>query len=580
MYFMFEAFHRRPLESRALAYTRITFAVVFTILFFVYCGYLINQVSLSDEKSTTMMLTSLPSRQIKFDNPLLRLSTEHIKDEYEMPHVEVCAQNTTLTFVRCDLMYMNWSTISTPDCYKYIRFGTFLPTDVSRCYLFESNGTIHYGVKDPSLYAADATQIRRVDIYWKIDSIQNITAASVGIPAITMMLYDIRFSRWNEMSANMIPQQAIFENEMAQGNYRSTSTQNYTSTIFFTPSKYRAIRPGDAGSLMGFAPQYVDIYTITATQLDWPIHIADNPDIQNGVYQGLFSVQLAKTTYEVQTEQRQHTLLSAIALVGGAYGVIITMYTLMFGMVRHSPWGAAHQIPLNMIRIYDTIHGSRAASGKAQSNGDQENRRTMTWKHYLFRRSFFIPRASSSLSTASAAAPQARNAGGGGSSGSKRTDDAGGEGGRLSQDPATIMLTTEHLHPLKMAHQQGGGGGGSSSSSSSSSSTPIVCNTADKSDGHALTMDRLNHLQNLCERLIDEQEKNNRRVAQFEDRLFEIQEVLRQYYINMDYLDCVRDMRRRRPQSSWNGHGRTRMSNSSLGGWLLAGDEEHYQQQA
>lgn len=127
---------------------------------------------------------------------------------YEVPHVEICGQSTTLTFVRCDVMYMNWTTISLPSCYDHIRFGDNSTGSASQCYLFEVNGTLHYGVEENP--ALDSPEIRRVDFYWLINNLTSITKASVGIPSITIMLYDPRFSRWDPKAVDhMIPQEVI-----------------------------------------------------------------------------------------------------------------------------------------------------------------------------------------------------------------------------------------------------------------------------------------------------------------------------------------------------------------------------------
>lgn len=77
--------------------------------------------------------------------------------------------------------------------------------------------------------------------------------------------------------------------------------QNWTTAIFFTPTVYRAIRPNDVASLLGFVsnasaqeqavcitkknyvqePEYVEIPTLDTKQLDWPMH--GNINLTNGV---------------------------------------------------------------------------------------------------------------------------------------------------------------------------------------------------------------------------------------------------------------------------------------------------------
>lgn len=47
---------------------------------------------------------------------------------------------------------------------------------------------------------------------------------------------------------------------MQQGDARSTSLVNWTSAIFFSPLKYRAIRPGDGASLLGFVSTITQVF--------------------------------------------------------------------------------------------------------------------------------------------------------------------------------------------------------------------------------------------------------------------------------------------------------------------------------
>lgn len=50
--------------------------------------------------------------------------------------------------------------------------------------------------------------------------------------------------------------------------------------------------------------------------------------------------------YFLQTEIRQHTVLASVALAGGCYGLLTTIYILLFGMTRLTPWGLVHHIPV------------------------------------------------------------------------------------------------------------------------------------------------------------------------------------------------------------------------------------------
>lgn len=141
---------------------------------------------------------------VAHDHALLRLTSEDMTDSYPIPDIEMCAQNTTFTIVRCDVTYMNWSSVTLPNCYDYIQIGT--GEDPSYCSLFQGSNEFFYGVDLD--YEDTSTDIRRLDVYWKIDAIENVTAASISIPSLTLEMYDPTFNRWNDSNMeDMIPQQ-------------------------------------------------------------------------------------------------------------------------------------------------------------------------------------------------------------------------------------------------------------------------------------------------------------------------------------------------------------------------------------
>ncbi|KAI8146235.1 hypothetical protein BJV82DRAFT_666031 [Fennellomyces sp. T-0311] len=441
---------------------------------------------------------------------------------YPVPEIEICAQNSTLTIARCDLMYMNWTFATIPDCYHYIKIGNLSAGDPSRCYLFQSNGTFSYGVVEN--YEPTSPDIRRIDIYWKVDALQNLTYASISVPSIAVELYNPGFSRWNPPDpASMIPQQAQFSRDMVLGNSRSTTTQNTTTTIFFAANKYRAIRPRDVPSLLGFTPSFVDIPTLQTNQLDWPIQ-RSNANLTRGDYHGLFSVQLAKATQE--TEQRQHTLLAAVALAGGAYGVLTTLYILLFGMIRMAPFGAVHQLPLATIRGVEKIKNHRRNSREGDSN------HKFAILHRFFRRS-----QPEHLLDDVASSPAKSDSG--------------------SETKDSVVQHHNILVPPALA--------ASSDEGSSRIHGPWERDYHPSSDH--VPPERVEGLFALCEQLQREQRDSAAKAAQLEQRLFELQEVLRAYYINMDYLDQQRNLRRRGRQRSV--YYTPQRSGSADGGWLF-----------
>lgn len=78
-------------------------------------------------------------------------------------------------------------------------------------------------------------------------------------------------------------------------------------------------------------------------------------------------------SYFAQTEVRQHTLLASVALAGGCYGVLTTIYILLFGMTRLTPWGLVHHIPvlLSKNRRHDIDGNDLERSNMYNTRGDE-----------------------------------------------------------------------------------------------------------------------------------------------------------------------------------------------------------------
>ncbi|CEP07284.1 hypothetical protein [Parasitella parasitica] len=269
-------------------------------------------------------------------------------------------------------MYYNWTQVDVPNCWqRFFRPGS--NQEATKCYVFETNNT--YRMTTGVTYdSRDA--LRRLDFYWNIDDLRNLSYATNSLPAVAIQLYDPRFSTWKIATVGDSPIEKETAINIQLGATRATTFLNHTSAIFYSPQKYRAIKPGDAASILGLRPNYIDIMTLPNFQQDWPILSNPPPPppaFNKSLYQGLFSVQLAKSTIDVKTEVRQHTVLAAVALAGGCYGVLTTIYIMFFGMTRLTPWGLVHHIPVfiskrkNHVKDdmymeeggYDTAHGKR-----------------------------------------------------------------------------------------------------------------------------------------------------------------------------------------------------------------------------
>ncbi|KAG2195410.1 hypothetical protein INT47_002849 [Mucor saturninus] len=315
MHFIKEACSKRSLESKTLTYSRGATSILMGFLFVAYCAYLISQM---------------------YNNqPLLQISSEYIGHDSAIPDIELCAQNSSLTVVKCTAMYYNWTTQDIPNCWETLfRSGV---NDVGpKCYVFESNGTLRMA-RGVTYDSRDA--LRKIDFYWKFDALFNMTYTSISIPAISIQLYSPTFSSWKR--------DIIGNTEIeVSGAYIATSFVNYSTTIFYHPQKYRAIRPNDISTIFGFSSNFIDIITLTTNSFSWPIQL-DPPTliIDRSLYDGAFSVKFDQDTFEVKTEIMQHSIVSSIALAGGCYSVLTTIYVILFGMAKLSPWGIVHRIP-------------------------------------------------------------------------------------------------------------------------------------------------------------------------------------------------------------------------------------------
>ncbi|KAI8976898.1 hypothetical protein BDB01DRAFT_297390 [Pilobolus umbonatus] len=359
MLFKHEAFSRRPLEPHHLVYYRGGCFLFLMAVFLAYCSYLIIQVK-AKKKRKYLMTPNIVFILYKIysEQPLLQISSDNKVVDIEAPEIELCVQNSTMTVINCSIVYYNWTTGTIPDCWsKYFEHG--VQTDNNKCYLFR--------VKDDYRMAASENapigSIRRFDFYWNIDNLFNLSYTTIAYPSITLTLYHPHFSQWQPSTRGTTPREKATMANIGLGLSRATTMIDHTSSISFHAEKYRAIEPGNVPAILGLEPDYIDIITLPTTQMTWPINPSPNfppTSIPKDDYQGYFSVQLSQSTIEIKTEIRQHTLINSIALAGGIYGILITIYTLLFGMNRLSPFGIMHRIPLFQSKKIEDKEGDLA----------------------------------------------------------------------------------------------------------------------------------------------------------------------------------------------------------------------------
>ncbi|KAG2176578.1 hypothetical protein INT44_007241 [Umbelopsis vinacea] len=249
---------------------------------------------------------------------------------------------SAVTTERLILFLCSWTSRRVPNCTGLIQKGANSP--VMFCEIFQPNGSIAFGLAADAPNKPGQDIVRRVDFYWQIENLTASVSQTLSVPAIALQLYAPQFNPWytNDVP-RWIPRQFQAYRDITMGVTKATAIQRHSTNVIFTPNTYKAIRPFDFGALFGLVAQYVEIPTISSESIIWPMHF--NPEFSNEMLTGHFSIQLGSGTVNVQQEQRQNTILSLLALTGGAFGLLNIIYVLLFGMTRLAPWGLVHHFP-------------------------------------------------------------------------------------------------------------------------------------------------------------------------------------------------------------------------------------------
>ncbi|KAI8992350.1 hypothetical protein BDB01DRAFT_778134 [Pilobolus umbonatus] len=323
MSFLTEAFYRRPLEPKSLVWIRIVSSI---IMIFALIAYLVHLILL-----------------IIHDEPMIQILTEGILNEIETPDIEICVEGTTWEATFCEVQYLNFTVQRVENCWnKYFRSGK--ERAGPQCYIYESHGDYRMTAGDSS----NPLAIRRLDFYWNVGSIDNLTRSSILHPSVDIKLFHSSFNTWSEDEIGDSEKEKHYLDSISLGISRSTSLVNFSTELYFYQELYRAMKKGDAATLLGLDPEYIEIITLPTTQLMWPLNrgsLVESRRIPSESYLGHFSVQLSRGHIEVKEEVRTHTILASAALVGGCYGLLTTLYIILFGMSRLSPWGLIHHVP-------------------------------------------------------------------------------------------------------------------------------------------------------------------------------------------------------------------------------------------
>lgn len=142
------------------------------------------------------------------DQPLLQISSETINGDFASPDIGLCASNTSISIVKCSAMFVDWTQVDIPNCWeRFFRAGD--NKDTIKCYVFETNGTYRMGTS-LGIEAVNKTALIRLDFYWNIDSVQNMSYSTNSIPAMSVQLYDPSFSTWKSDTVGDSPMEVMY----------------------------------------------------------------------------------------------------------------------------------------------------------------------------------------------------------------------------------------------------------------------------------------------------------------------------------------------------------------------------------
>lgn len=260
-----------------------------------------------------------------------------------------------------------------------------------------------------------------------------------------------------------------------------------------------------------------------------------------------------------------------MALIGGAYGVMTTLYILLFGMIRLGPFGLVHHVPQAAVRGKEKLVKVRSQSDRRES--------TQSWAR-------FLPaslRPSESTSTTLQEEEQAMR-----KSDDRKSDD-------ILIQPLSQIAVDRHSHRIQGPWRSGQSSGNNSDGEQSPTPPPLPMPAeAAANDSRSLTMmaaaantsggsssnisgssDAVMppQLVGLMEQLRREQAETSLRSQRLEQHVLELEEILRSYYINMDWLDQHRYLRHQRNAEEFNNtyYYRKRQKSArsdTVGGWL------------
>ncbi|CAG8532532.1 8696_t:CDS:2 [Paraglomus occultum] len=317
-------------EPASLLLLRVSISIFISFIFLSYIVYLLVA--------------------IKNDEPVLRFTQEPLT-KMEIPDIEICSDNSDVIITQC-IFYMTgfqnnkyYDNCTTPEGINYIIPGDKSGTTGTFCNLFTTNKTVYF--PQSSEYGVIA-----VEFLFKIVNLTASVKNSRTVPAISIQPYHPDFNSLWKQPPNT-PKALTFEDQLRSQLNSFTGMQNYLTKVSLRQSKFRAINHKTFRSVFGLEPAYYDYLFFDIDAKYFPLE--PNPTFSPTTNTGVFSIQPQFFEQEVKEQQRTKTLLSSLGLAGGAFGILFSLYTVLFGESRLKPWGIFHRTLIKRTQISNQL---------------------------------------------------------------------------------------------------------------------------------------------------------------------------------------------------------------------------------
>ncbi|KAF0477825.1 hypothetical protein F8M41_024196 [Gigaspora margarita] len=242
--------------------------------------------------------------KIVTDKPVIQLTHEYL-DKLSIPDLEICCNESDIQITKYVFMLHNWTSTTFDNCTKFIQRSRV--ENNIYCYLFENNYT---------------------------NNITNMTSKFLSVGDISVQLMDSNFDLlWKGKAASTAD---LYENQIFKLQMNAFSgIQNMSTLAYFTKQTIQTILPNDISAIFGTTPNYHSITYLNIASRYYPMH--PNENVSAGNFHGHFNVAPGSFIHDIQTEKLSHTVLIALGVLGGGFGLISGIYFLLFGRPRNNP---------------------------------------------------------------------------------------------------------------------------------------------------------------------------------------------------------------------------------------------------